>query len=274
MNTPLEIIFNTVDTAKQLQRKNGLLEPIALPGQSHLKSTTGSDIGRIALFEVSAMMDNAGGQIDVMYSKTCKFQDKIQTWIQVFEYQLLEAITKLESHEPRLTLSDIPLIQSSYQALERLTSDRRINVKDIETIQPITPAQQELLIAQSQNSESFHVHVSHELTGLNHIIDVTRLCEAWEVIVANTPALRSIFIDAVSREGLFDQVVLKKISPNILFIETMDTREAIGTLPGLNMGFGEPRHRLSVCYNPEGMMVRLDASQALCDVSPHSHTLK
>uniref|UniRef100_A0A0D2XLS4 Nonribosomal peptide synthetase 12 n=1 Tax=Fusarium oxysporum (strain Fo5176) TaxID=660025 RepID=A0A0D2XLS4_FUSOF len=273
MNTPLEIIFNTVDTAKQLQRKNGLLEPIALPGQSHFKSTTGSDIGRIALFEVSAMMDNAGGQIDVMYSKACKFQDKIQTWIQVFEYQLLEAITKLESHEPRLTLSDIPLIQSSYQALERLTSDRRINVKDIETIQPITPAQQELLIAQSQNSESFHVHVSHELAGLNHIIDVTRLCEAWEVIVANTPALRSIFIDAVSREGLFDQVVLKKISPNILFIETMDPREAIGTLPGLNMGFGEPRHRLSVCYNPEGMMVRLDASQALCDNQVHAQAV-
>ncbi|KAF5253754.1 hypothetical protein FANTH_1446 [Fusarium anthophilum] len=272
MNTPLEIIFNTIDTAKQLQRKNGLLEPIAIPGQSHFKSTTGSDVGRIALFEVSAMMDNSGGQIDVVYNKTCKFQDKIQTWIQVFEYQLLEAITKLESHEPQLTLSDIPLIQSSYQALERLTSDRRIDIKDIETIQPITPAQQELLIAQSQNSESFHVHVSYELTGLSHIIDVTRLCEAWEVIVANTPALRSIFIDAISREGLFDQVVLKKISPNILFIETMDPREAIGTLPGLNMGFGEPRHRLSVCYNPEGMVVRLDASQALCDL-PSLHLL-
>ncbi|KAF5977093.1 non-ribosomal peptide synthetase [Fusarium bulbicola] len=272
MNTPLEIIFNTIDTAKQLQRKNGLLEPIAIPGQSHFKSTTGSDVGRIALFEVSAMMDNSGGQIDVVYNKTCKFQDKIQTWIQVFEYQLLEAITKLESHEPQLTLSDIPLIQSSYQALERLTSDRRINIKDIETIQPITPAQQELLIAQSQISESFYVHVSYELTGLSHIIDVTRLCEAWEVIVANTPALRSIFIDAISREGLFDQVVLTKISPNILFIETMDPREAIGTLPGLNMGFGEPRHRLSVCYNPEGMVVRLDASQALCDL-PSLHLL-
>ncbi|KAF5565035.1 non-ribosomal peptide synthetase [Fusarium napiforme] len=272
MNIPLEIIFNTIDTAKQLQRKNGLLEPIALPGQSHFRSTTGSVIGRIALFEVSAMMDNSGGQIGVVYNKTCKFQDKIQTWIQVFEYQLLEAITKLESHEPQLTLSDIPLIQSSYQALERLTSDRRISIKDIETIQPITPAQQELLIAQSQNSEAFHVHVSYELTGLSHIIDVTRLCEAWEVIVANTPALRSIFIDAVSREGLFDQVVLKKISPNILFIETMNPREAIGTLPGLNMGFCEPRHRLSVCYNPEGMVVRLDASQALCDL-PSLHLL-
>ncbi|KAF5586055.1 non-ribosomal peptide synthetase [Fusarium pseudocircinatum] len=272
MNIPLEIIFSTIDTAKQLQRKNGLLEPIALPGQSHFRSTTDSDVGRIALFEVSAMVDNSGGQIDVVYNKTCKFQDKIQTWIRVFEYQLLEAITKLESHEPQLTLSDIPLIQSSYQALERLTSDRRINIKDIETIQPITPAQQELLIAQSQNCESFHVHVSYELTGLSHIIDVTRLCEAWEVIVANTPALRSIFIDAVSREGLFDQVVLKKISPNILFIETMDPREAIGTLPGLNMGFGEPRHRLSVCYNPEGMVVRLDASQALCDL-PSLHLL-
>ncbi|KAF4448317.1 non-ribosomal peptide synthetase [Fusarium austroafricanum] len=272
-NIPLEITFSLIDTAKQLQRKNGLLEPIAVPGQTAcFRTNMDPDMGRIALFEVSAMMDNSGAQIDIVFNKICKFQDKIQTWIQVFEFQVLEAITKLQTHEPQLTLSDIPLIQSSYQALERLSSDRRISIKDIETINPITPAQQEILIAQSQNIEAFHVHVSYELTGLNHVIDVTRLCEAWEVMVANTPALRSIFIDAVSREGLFDQVVLKKISPNILFIETMDPREAITTLPMLNMSFGEPRHRLSVCYNPERMMVRLDVSQALCDL-PSLHLL-
>jgi hypothetical protein len=137
----------------------------------------------------------------------------------------------------------------------------------METIYPVTPAQQEILIAQAQNAETFHVHAAYELTARQPPVDITRLCAAWEAIVANTPALRSIFIDAVSRDGLFDQVVLKKISPSILFIETMNPTEAVATLPAVNFSFAEPSHRLSVCYSPLRMVVRLDASQALCDVS-------
>jgi hypothetical protein len=267
-NVPLEIVFNSVDTARELQQQNGLLEPVPSPGQTTcLKSNAGPGIGRIALFEVSAMVGNSGAQIDVVYSKTCGYQEKIQTWIQIFEYQVLDAIRKLQNLEPQLTLSDIPLIQSSYQALKRLRSDRRINIKDMETIYPVTPAQQEILIAQAQNAEAFHVHAAYELTARQPPVDITRLCAAWEAMVANTPALRSVFIDAVSRDGLFDQVVLKKISPSILFIEAMNPTEAVATLPAVNFSFAEPRHRLSVCYSPLRMVVRLDASQALCDVS-------
>ncbi|KAM0286560.1 hypothetical protein ACHAO9_008190 [Fusarium lateritium] len=267
-NIPLEIVFNSVDTARELQQQNGLLEPIPSPGQTNcLKSNAGPGIGRVALFEVSAMMNNYGAQIDIVYNKTCRYQEKIQTWIQVFEYQVLDAITKLQNLEPQLTLSDIPLIQSSYQALERLRSDRRISIKDMETIYPVTPAQQEILIAQAQNEEAFHVHAAYELKARQPPVDITRLCAAWEVIVANTPALRSIFIDAVSRDGLFDQVVLKKISPSILFIESMNPTEAVTSLPAVNFSFAEPSHRLSVCYSPLRMVVRLDASQALCDLT-------
>ncbi|KAF5659813.1 non-ribosomal peptide synthetase [Fusarium heterosporum] len=267
-NIPLEIVFKSVDTARELQQQNGLLEPVSAPGGTTcLKSDSGPGIGRMALFEVSSTIDHTGGQIDVVYSRTCKYQEKIETWMQIFEFQILEAIAKLENLDPQLTLSDIPLIQSSYQSLERLGSDRCVNVKDIETIYPITPAQQEILVAQAEKAETFHVHAIYEMTGLEPSVDVRRLCAAWEAIVTNTPALRSIFIDSVSRDGLFDQVVLKKISPNILFIETADPDEAVAALPALNMSSSEPRHRLSVCYSPSRMVVRLDASQVLCDLT-------
>ncbi|KAG8677647.1 hypothetical protein FPOAC1_003672 [Fusarium poae] len=272
-NTPLEIVFKLVNTAKQLQRQNGLFEPVAAKGQiAGLKSTAGPNIGRIALFEISAALDTSGAQIDIVYNNTCRYQDKIQTWIQTFEHHVLDAITRLKTHEPQLTLSDIPLLQTSYQSLGRLCSDRRVNVKDIETIYPVTPSQQEILIAQAQNVGVYHCHVVYEMTALQLPIDVTRLCEAWEVIVSNTPALRSIFIDAVSREGLFDQAVLRKVSPSILFIETSDPDDAVVTLPVMSTPFGEPRHRLAVCYNPMRMVMRLDASQAICDL-PSLHLL-
>ena len=271
---PVEVIFNCADTAEQLQRKNGLLEPVIAPGQktASLTSEAGSEVGRIALFEVSVLMDASGAQVDFTYNKMAKYQDKIETWVQVFERLLLEAIGKLQNHEPELTLADAPLLRSSYKALARLTSDRLAgvpipNVRDIETIYPVTPAQQEVLIAQTQNIDTFNVHAVYELRARKgRSIDTARLCTAWEAIVTNKPALRSIFIDGVSREGLFDQVILKKASPSMLFIESIDPDEAVSTLPELNMPLTEPRHRLSVCHNPDRTLVRLDTSQAICDV--------
>ncbi|KAF5020642.1 hypothetical protein F66182_7319 [Fusarium sp. NRRL 66182] len=269
-NVPVEIIFSSIDTAKQLQQRSTVLEPVAVPGQmTCLKAEKGPDIGRTALFEIAAMMDDTGAQIDFVHSNTCLYQDRIQAWIQTFERQVLEAISKLQSCEPQLTLSDVPLLQTSYQALTKLASDRRVNVKHVDTIYPVTPAQQEILIAQAQNMEAFHGHVVYELkTRQDTPVDTARLYEAWGRMVVSTPALRSIFIDAVSREGLFDQVILKKASPSLLFIETSDPDEAVSTLPALNMSLGEPRHRLSVCHNPGRMLIRLDASQAICDASP------
>ncbi|RSL94435.1 hypothetical protein CEP52_012649 [Fusarium oligoseptatum] len=217
-NLPVEVIFNCADTAEQLQRKNGLLEPVIAPGQktASLTSEAGPEVGRIALFEVSVLMDASGAQVDLTYNKTAKYQDKIETWVQVFERLVLEAIGKLQSHEPELTLADAPLLRSSYKALARLTSDRLAgapipNVRDIETIYPVTPAQQEVLIAQTQNIDTFNVHAVYELKARKgRSIDTARLCTAWEAIVTNKPALRSIFIDGVSREGLFDQVIFEK----------------------------------------------------------------
>lgn len=273
-NLPVEVIFNCADTAEQLERKNGLLEPARAPGQksAYLTSEVGPEVCRIALFEVAVLMDASGAQVDFTYNRTAKYQDKIETWVQVFERLVLEAIGKLQNHEPELTLADAPLVRSTYKALARLTSDRLAgapipNVKDIETIYPVTPVQQEVLIAQTQNIDTFNVHAVYELRAPEgRWIDTARLCTAWEAIVANKPALRSIFIDGVSREGLFDQVILKKASPSMLFIESMDPDEAVSTLPELNMPLTEPRHRLSVCHNSDRTLVRLDASQAICDV--------
>ncbi|RBR26435.1 uncharacterized protein FIESC28_00729 [Fusarium coffeatum] len=247
-NLPLEVIFKTTET---LQRQNGLLQPV-----TPLESNASSEIKRIALFEVEAGVD----RIDVVYPSTCRHQEKIQSWITCFETHAHSAITQLQNCEAQLTLSDIPLIQTSYASLTRLSPDQRTA---IQTILPTTPSQQEILIAQSIHPESFYNHVVYEMTALQLPVDTTRLCEAWETIVANTPALRSVFIDAVSREGLFDQAVLKKVSPTILFIETENSDEAVRTLPAL---IGDVKHRLAVCYNPGRMVVRLDASQALCDL--------
>ncbi|KAH6876797.1 hypothetical protein B0T10DRAFT_584732, partial [Thelonectria olida] len=251
---PVEIMLNWTDNFQQIQRPDGILELVPVSGQNSelLRSGIGPKVGRLGLFEVSVMTDGSGTRVEFLYNKNCNHQDNIQAWMQRFEKLVFETITRLGDGESELTLSDVPLLRTSYKALQRLSrahvpSSGLPSVKDIETIYPVTPAQQEILIGQSQGIDSFYVHAIYELHAPDgQVVEATRLCKAWESIVANTPALRSIFIDSVSRGGVFDQVVLKMISPTMLFIDSSSGEEALSQLSIARTSLLEPGHRLSL----------------------------
>lgn len=270
---PVEVLVDWVEHP-QIHRQGGVLTPKPLPGQAPdgIKPSVGDKLGRLCLFDVSVVLDPRGAHVSFSHSTRSQHQDRIRVWRQTFESLVREAVPLLGSHEPELTLSDVPLLRTSYKALARLGPGRLAGtdlppVRDIETVYPVTPAQQEILMAQSRDVDAFHAYAVYELSTPGKPVDAARLCRAWEAIVANKPALRSIFIDGVSREGLFDQVVLAKVSPNMLFIESSRPDEAVRKLPGMKTGLTEPRHRLSVCHASGKTVVRVDVSQAVCDVS-------
>ncbi|KAL9561367.1 hypothetical protein ACKAV7_014722 [Fusarium commune] len=204
---PVEIMLNWIDNFQQIQRQDGILElvPISGPNFDLLRSGIGPRVGRLSLFEVSVIADDSGIRVEFAYNKHCNHQENIQAWMQRFEKLVFETIGRLRNRESELTFSDVPLLKTSYKALQRLSrahlpSSGLPSVKDIETIYPVTPAQQEILIGQSQDIDSFNIHATYELHMHNgQTVDATRLCKAWESIVANSPALRSIFIDKLSR---------------------------------------------------------------------------
>ncbi|KAL9564975.1 hypothetical protein ACKAV7_010889 [Fusarium commune] len=271
---PVEIMLTWMDNFLQIQRQDGILDlvPVSGPNFELLRSGIGPRVGRLSLFEVSVMTDHSGTRVEFLYNKHCNHQDNIQAWMQRFEKLVFEIITRLGDRDSELTLSDVPLLKTSYKALQRLSranlrSSGLPSVKDIETIYPVTPAQQETLIGQSQDIDSFNVHAIYELhMHKGQTVDVTRLGKAWESIVTNSPALRSIFIDSVSRGGVFDQVVLKQVSPTMLFIDSSSGEEALSQLSIARTSLLEPGHRLSVCHTPAKTWVRVDVSQASCDL--------
>jgi virulence-associated protein VagC len=274
---PVELMFNCVDNLQRIHRKGGVLEPVTAPGRevNSLMSDVGPSVGRIALFELSVVLDDSGSRVEVLYNKQSRHRDRISSWIQRFEHVILEGIGRLQVMEPELTLSDAPLLKASYNGIAKLTTDRLAklgldSVNDIETIYPVNPAQQEILVAQDQDLDCFHIHSIYELgTQDGAVLDQARLCSAWERLVALQPALRSVFIDSVSENGLFDQVILRKVSPAMLFIDDARPEETLASLPSLRTLPAQPRHRLSVCTTSNRTLIRLDASQAICDVSTY-----
>lgn len=275
---PVEVMFNCVETLHQLERKNGILEPVAAPDRevSSLMSDVGPEVGRIALFEVSVVVDELGARVEFLYNAGAAHQSHIASWMGSFEHSVLEAVGRLRGMDHGLTLADAPLLEASYDGMSKLALSRLAavgldGVTNVEIMCPVGPVQQDMLVAQGQDPDAFHVSTTYELvTPDGRPADQGRLCEAWETLVGLHASLRSIFIDSVSDKGLFDQVILRKTSPAMLFVDSADPADTLASVPAMQVLPSQPRHRLSVCRSSTRTYLRFDASQALCDVSGFS----
>ncbi|CAI6090242.1 unnamed protein product [Clonostachys chloroleuca] len=272
--TPVEILFNCVDTWNRISYEGSLLRPASAPGRplGSVNSDVGQDVGRLALYEFQVSIEDSGTIVDVRYVSP-KRQDRIIQWLQTFESCVHEAIGMLSTMGPTLTRADAPLLNVTYEGLTKLASERLEqmglnDVGEIETICPVSPNQQEILISQGQDPDSFYCHSLYELnTRDRKPVSQERLCAAWTTVVAAHSSMRSVFIDSISEDGLFDQVVLKRVSPEMLFLDSDRPVETLAALPSMKVTPGQPRHRLSVCKSNQRTYVRIDASQAVIDAT-------
>ena len=275
---PVEIMFTYAGSMQQLEPEGGILEQLPIPGRTLDSATSdiGPRVGRAALFEVSTMMDHGVAKVKVLYNKGSKHQERIEAWVSEFEHTLLEAIGRLRYRAQELTLSDVPLLDVTYEGLEKLNGNRLLalnvpSARDIESVYPVTPLQQDILLSQSKVIESCHLHATFEFSpDPDAPVDSGRLCTAWQQTVAKYASLRTVFIESVEEEGLFDQVVLRKCSPAMLFIDAGADENAVAALeklPPLKCAASEPRHRLSLCTARESTYLKLEISQAVCDAA-------
>ena len=277
---PVEVMFSCVDSMHKLHSGDGVLEPVARPNfkSDSVASDIGAGVGRIALFEINVSVEKSEVAVEATYIRPGK-QDRVEQWLQLFQSHLTTAIDRLREIGPQLTLADAPLLRTTYNGLSKLAEKSMVDlglgdVGDIETIHPVSPSQEEILIAQSLNPDAFWVHAIYELsTTDNKPLNQGRLCAAWSRVVESHIALRSVFVESVDEHGLFQQLVLRKFSPDMLFLDSDTPIETLADLPALRTVPGRPKHRLSVCKAGDKTFIRLDASQALCDVSCHIYLL-
>lgn len=309
---PIEILFSYAGSLQNLGKDplngDGVLEQMILPGRTLDSRTSdiGPAVGRIALFEVNTTIDQGSAKIKFLYNRNSLQADKITSWINNYEHLLLEAIGRLRFHEPELTLADIPQLWATgvtYEGLDRLNriivADLGLSsVKDIEAVFPLTPVQQSVLVSQDRqmrlhaggagvndsynyvpnpsnngNANACHIHTMYEFASSDGApVDLERICAAWSQVVARYPALRTVFIDSVAEKGLYNAVILRRSSPNMLFLDATPSEDPVDTLnnlppltafPALK---SVPRHRLTVCHSPMKTVIKLDVSAALCDM--------
>ncbi|KAK3317543.1 hypothetical protein B0T19DRAFT_293542 [Cercophora scortea] len=273
---PFEIIFGYAGSLQNLERDSGVMELLSIPGQTLSSSTSdiGPDVGRLALFEINAIIDDGSAKVKVLYNKYSRNQSRILQWVQNYEHLLLEAIGRLRYHTQELTLTDVPHLNVTYEGLATFNSQRLktlglTSVRDVDTIYPVTAVQQSILISQAQRPDTCYLHAIYEFASPSGTpIDISRICTAWQHVTARHSALRTVFTESVSESGLYDAIILRRASPEMLFIDIAPTDDPVyelGNLPNLRPTDNKPLHRLTVCKAPTRTFIKLDISTALCD---------
>ncbi|KAH7407957.1 nonribosomal peptide synthase [Cadophora sp. MPI-SDFR-AT-0126] len=278
---PLEVTFNYLGQYQQLEREESLLRPVEMmAGETRGAGGTadvGQDTPRFGLFEISAVIAQGKLRFAFTFNHQMKHQDKIRHWISKCHETICETVKLLSDREPEATPSDFPLLSLTYDSLDVMTGEKlpTLGIASIETIEDIYPCssmQEGILITQAKSASFYAVQVICRLNHQSHgTVKADKLARAWQQVVDRHACLRTVFIQSVSNDdGLYDQVVLKKVAASIHHVECSSERYALKILdkqdPNPHGEQGCPPHRFTVCKTSDGeILCKLEISHAIMD---------
>lgn len=275
---PAEVTFNYLGRMQNLERKDSLLQK--MDGIS--TTDVGPDVPRFSLFEVTALVTQGTIKLSFSFNRHMMRQAEIKQWISETRQTLVDAVEQLLQLRPEPSLSDFKLLPLSYNGMTKLSSvlPTGTTLAAIEDIYPASPMQQGILLSQLKHPEFYAYHCIFEVrpTDPTRPINPRKLAEAWQVVVHRHPALRTVFIESLSKTGLMDQIVFKDRAGRIAWIldcEDGDAAEVLRMQQPVDYREFNPPHRLTILKTKtDKVWVRLEMSHAICDGSSIPNLLR
>jgi amino acid adenylation domain-containing protein/non-ribosomal peptide synthase protein (TIGR01720 family) len=268
---PAEVTFNYLGRMQNLERKDALLQ--RLDGVSSMD--VGDDVTRLSLFEITALVAQGTIKLSFSYNRHMKRQAEIKQWIAESRQTLVDAVDQLLQLRPEPSLSDFKLLPLSYNGMARLNAvlPSGTTIADIEDIYPTSPLQSGILLSQLKHPEYYAYHCIFEVrsSDASRTVNPRKLAEAWQIVVHRHPALRTVFIESLSKTGLMEQIVFKDKPAKIAWMADCDDGDVARVLreqAAVDYREFSPPHRLTVCKTKsDKVWLKLEMSHAICDGS-------
>ncbi len=278
---PMEILLNYTGQAQQVDHGDSLLQAFDPPrseSEQKLTADVGPETTRMALFEISAGVSNGQLRFSFMYSKRMQHQSQIRQWVTQCRDSLKDLVKQLANLSPEPTLSDFPLLPTSYSGLSKRVNEtfREIGISKLDDIEDMflcAPTQEGLLLSQIRNPDQYINFVISEvqLAQEGAPLDVPRLVKAWQKVVDRHQSLRTAFVYSICKGHAFDQVVLKQANGSARVVHCDDyqfERElAKISLREVN-SIRRPMlpHQFSICTTTSGhCYIKLELNHAVID---------
>ncbi|KAH2309016.1 Nonribosomal peptide synthetase 1, partial [Aspergillus fumigatus] len=275
---PLEMTFNYVGQHRDLQKQDGLFQLMGHmageAGQGGGAADFGEETPRFALLEISALVVQGQLRFTFSFNRFMRHQSGIHAWISRCHQLLASLGQKLQSLAPQPTLSDFPMLSLTYEELDKMVSAKLpiagiTSLDLVEDVYPCSRMQQGILLSQSRNTSVYAVHDTFEVKGVGIKPSVDRLIIAWQKVVSRHAMLRTVFLENLTSQDLFCQVVLKEYNPAPALLSCSEERDVLPTFDNqqpVNYRDPRPAHRFSICETANGkLFCRLEISHAAMD---------
>jgi amino acid adenylation domain-containing protein/non-ribosomal peptide synthase protein (TIGR01720 family) len=182
------------------------------------------DANHAALIEVSCYMVQDELVMSFMYNTKTKDDALMATWADKYRESLASVMPELASRGLTHTLSDFPLLQLTYEALESFMAEvadlaRSQSVEAsfaIEDAYPCAPIQRGILLSQSKDIHLYRPRFAWKHHATQAVtIELPRLRRAWETVLQRHSIFRTVFAQVSASDGFYSQAVLRSTPKNI-----------------------------------------------------------
>ncbi|KAL6705717.1 hypothetical protein ACN47E_006506 [Coniothyrium glycines] len=266
---PAEVIFNYLGRVQTGERQDALFQSLDTIESCEI----GDDVPRLCLFDITAAIKQGNITLSFGWNRRMKHQAKIRTWVSQCRQTLVDAVDDLLQAKFEPSLNNFKHLPLLYNGISKLAASlpADINLADVEDVYPTSPMQQGILMAQTRDPDLYAYHTIFEVRAADgsRPVDPRRIAESWQTLVHRHPALRTIFIDSIAKNGTKDQIVIKEKAGRIRFLADCDDSEVMDALraqASINCRESLPPHCMSICRTATGKVwVKLEISHAIND---------
>lgn len=265
-----EILLNFVGQYQQLEGDEGLFRraddvDFAEMAPSAVRST---------MIEINAEVEEGQLATSFCFHQKMKHQDRLVQWATLFQESMQTAATQLQQSVTSFTLTDLPLLPLTYDALDLLVSNELASL-DVETrnvvdIYPCTALQSGILLSAQKDKSLYSTSSVYKcIPNDGESISPLRLENAWRETVSRHTSLQTVF--GLHPDGnSFIQILLSNVQPRITIMSCHDEvpSQVLERLEAPVFRSNEPQHALFIAQSSSGeIAMRLDASHSLIDAS-------
>ncbi|TVY84950.1 Nonribosomal peptide synthetase [Lachnellula suecica] len=272
----IEIAFDYLGQFQSLDRPDAIVRQETRPSFLQQSDDVGRNLDRLSLIEITAEVLEGRMQYTFVYNRNMKHQHRIQEWATAAEHVLSEMVAHMLTAPLDFTLADFPLLSLSYGGLDKLLRETLPStsfdgLENIEEVYSCSPMQNGLLFSQNLSKDAVYEYrhrIEVTSNNINNPIDAEHFANSWVRVVQRHSSLRTIFVESSSQDGLFDQVELKSITPDITMTTTReeDLNEMFDSQQPISYRDPKPPHRLTIArVAPNKLICQLEINHAIVD---------
>jgi amino acid adenylation domain-containing protein/non-ribosomal peptide synthase protein (TIGR01720 family) len=266
----IELLFNFFGLMQQFERNDALFKQIHFSDEAATNYDPSQ--ARLALFEITALVDGARLLIDMSYNRNMKLPERAQSWLSEFQNTLELIVSQTLDMNSLVTSSDFPASQLNQRQLETTLRQMAlcgINAQNIEDIYPCAPIQQGILLSQQRCPQQYVTRYVAKISprDVRLSLDIDRMKAAWAEVVQRHPILRTRF-ETSPRDGFYHQIVLHELDQVVQVIPYVseDGLEYLLSWDYESYDSLATPHAVGLMATPEGdIYYCLQASHAIMD---------